>query len=1016
MPAPTKARVPAVSEAKYISQRAANAIISEIAPLRISSDALTAINSFIDEFLGQLLVTASSLDLSRIKGATSRLLTSTLGKNAIVEAEIEVKNFTESGETIDYATYEKMRQLGVDTKYPFPIDIIIPQFREKCLYYCTLSAKESLRGSGDGKVPPPDRNPNVVISPLVAIYVTAIIEHIAEFLLTTVAKAAEQEDTEFVRVRDVFMALVEDEHVGKVFYGTDLKDNLEKRLFQNGYRVPRPVPASMPRVHPSTPTTKTHDHGSLPGMDSEFEFPDQGPGSPPLSPMMKRTSTATSQYSLGSNNHSVSSPISTSASPLSSTGRSSPTMERQTFSPFSNRASTTSITYKPTSVLSSTSSNVPTPPATPTKSSSKGFKLFGKKDSGKKAGDTDLYSAAGSTNTGLIEDDDFDEDSIDKGVDFEKLITSGQTMKVTLTPSRLRTIEIKDEKATAPVRMNATSWTRQARTFQDQQGATSPTPVDPNLIPKVPPMKPRKLNISPTGGTLKEIDEDSDDEYNSRPKNQKPKESIHDFLRNTTPKDFGPGAKPNKTALKQEAQEFNEKPKVDQNNERNEQPRTPIDNEHSTAHQGIKYQKPFAAPGLNSLPPQPMSPTTAAIHNLIQRSPGMPADGLLKNGNRDSGSIESFPMPVPRAMPHNKPHNPDAAEKQSDEPASAEPSTAAARNRKRASFIAAIDGQKNAQSSYEQPPDTPTEQRNGGVREILVNVNSEAKAVPAGSAPTRASSLPNHHERILQAAAELEMDKAVPRPVANGMPERPSSIAAKRMSLSKRDSANGNNISIPAQELILLRSAFESINSPDAVRIWDDFLAKVVAAQVRRRTPLNKTWDDDQATNNKDGVPRREDSFEEIANVQIKEPKQVQVIKAEISTQTDKQEEPTPQTASIGVTTDPMPATTDAATMSEDMDVPAEETKPSRPTPRRAPTLILTCEDEETGEITHRELDLSELDIYEEQDNVAGTEHDKGLIIGDEEWFLEGDEEWEEEDMDEMMVAEWLLGEGEGIF
>ncbi|PKC00401.1 hypothetical protein RhiirA5_365745, partial [Rhizophagus irregularis] len=68
----------------YISQRAANAIIADVAPYRISSEALSAINNFLDEFLYFLIDSARSLDLIRIKDAISQVLPTSLGKNAIV--------------------------------------------------------------------------------------------------------------------------------------------------------------------------------------------------------------------------------------------------------------------------------------------------------------------------------------------------------------------------------------------------------------------------------------------------------------------------------------------------------------------------------------------------------------------------------------------------------------------------------------------------------------------------------------------------------------------------------------------------------------------------------------------------------------------------------------------------------------------------------------------------------------------------------------------------------------------
>jgi hypothetical protein len=161
------------------------------------------------------------LDLSEIKSIVFSLLPSTLGKNAIVEAELEVKTFTET-ESIDYELYERMRNLP---SAKFPLNEAIPLLREKCFEYCTLADKEDqLYLLNKKKTPTSD---TIVISPIVAIYVTTVMEHIAEYLLTAVAMTAEHEETDYVRVKEVFLALIDDIQLGDVFHRMDLKDKME---------------------------------------------------------------------------------------------------------------------------------------------------------------------------------------------------------------------------------------------------------------------------------------------------------------------------------------------------------------------------------------------------------------------------------------------------------------------------------------------------------------------------------------------------------------------------------------------------------------------------------------------------------------------------------------------------------------------------------------------------------------------------------------------------------------------
>ena len=166
------------------------------------------------------------MDLSEIKATIFNLLPSTLGKNAIVEAELEVKTFTET-ESVDYEVYEHMRKMAKDT---FPVDEAISLLREKCFEYCTLADKEDqlyLQKSIQKR----NNNKTIIISPIIAIYVTTIMEHIAEYLLTAVAMSAEHEETDYVRVKEVYLALIDDVQLGNVFSKMNLKERTEVSFF-----------------------------------------------------------------------------------------------------------------------------------------------------------------------------------------------------------------------------------------------------------------------------------------------------------------------------------------------------------------------------------------------------------------------------------------------------------------------------------------------------------------------------------------------------------------------------------------------------------------------------------------------------------------------------------------------------------------------------------------------------------------------------------------------------------------
>lgn len=165
-------------DASYVCHRAANAIVTQVDPLRVSSDALQIINQFLDEFITLLLTSAKSLDLSRIKTAVVALLPSSLGKNAIVEAELQVKSYTETADDIDYEAYERTRRLD-----SIPLDSIGALLRQECINHCTLAENNHNRQSTRRPSIGVPKTHNFSISPIVTVYVTSIIEHVAEYVL-----------------------------------------------------------------------------------------------------------------------------------------------------------------------------------------------------------------------------------------------------------------------------------------------------------------------------------------------------------------------------------------------------------------------------------------------------------------------------------------------------------------------------------------------------------------------------------------------------------------------------------------------------------------------------------------------------------------------------------------------------------------------------------------------------------------------------------------------------------------
>lgn len=77
----------------YISSQSANVILSDVRPFKLQSEALHAINVFLDEFLYSILDKSSSLSTDKLRASLLNLLPTSLGKEALLEAEVELRAY-----------------------------------------------------------------------------------------------------------------------------------------------------------------------------------------------------------------------------------------------------------------------------------------------------------------------------------------------------------------------------------------------------------------------------------------------------------------------------------------------------------------------------------------------------------------------------------------------------------------------------------------------------------------------------------------------------------------------------------------------------------------------------------------------------------------------------------------------------------------------------------------------------------------------------------------------------------
>lgn len=79
----------------YISPHYADNILSDVRPIKLKLEALRSINVLLDEFLYKILGAAGSLATDHLKAGLNKTLPTPLGKEAVLEAEMELKEYWE---------------------------------------------------------------------------------------------------------------------------------------------------------------------------------------------------------------------------------------------------------------------------------------------------------------------------------------------------------------------------------------------------------------------------------------------------------------------------------------------------------------------------------------------------------------------------------------------------------------------------------------------------------------------------------------------------------------------------------------------------------------------------------------------------------------------------------------------------------------------------------------------------------------------------------------------------------
>ncbi|KAJ7265494.1 hypothetical protein B0H12DRAFT_200736 [Mycena haematopus] len=365
----------------YISSHSADVILSDIRPIKLKLEGLRSINVLLDEFLFNILNVSRSLSTDKLRASLLAVLPTSLGKEALLEAEVELR-----------AYWDRTPRPAVqdDDAQTFNLQWAFELLRLKCEAYSTLNEtdedsaavarlQEKMTQLGGTTPPIP-----ALVAPA-SLYLTAILESMCEHILSNVGRVAARDSSRTgATVQDVFVALCEDHSIYALFKSMRVYQQIEQLA-----QTPKPR------------RSKSFSRSDRPSLSQ---------------------SSASNQD-------------------LSSSGRDSSTQHR---SRGSTDTTTTAVTTMP--AAASTSSRTSFDKARKKLLSSNRNSSDGDSQSGHKRSESLLSDETKQT---LLAYDAAPEDTA-MLTEFDNLMRSDSTMKVSLTPDRLKTMEVyKNEKERA---------------------------------------------------------------------------------------------------------------------------------------------------------------------------------------------------------------------------------------------------------------------------------------------------------------------------------------------------------------------------------------------------------------------------------------------------------------------------------------------------------------------------------------------------------------------------------------
>ncbi|KAK8869856.1 hypothetical protein IAR55_000424 [Kwoniella newhampshirensis] len=412
------------SPPSYLSSQSANALISDLRPTSFSLTSLHHLNALLDELLVSLITAAQSInpyDLRR-EGIPSVFSSSTggepgekaivgtagestgvkaLGRSATAEAEVELRSWQE-GRTKGVKGFPPDgKGNGTRVERTFPLVQAVELMRLKCVALSTLASQDLIDEAREERVISEWKRAggdifDDTIEPA-GLWITSIIEHVCEHVLSQVARVVARDSGIVVASpQHLYTALCEDESVWGFFKRMKVKEDLESAI------------RSTSRSKRSTPTRASADLRT-------------GGRSSPVVDIR-------------------SSPVHRDAAPATASGV--PTSPSIAFDNARTSVETTrtggiagGVVRKPSNLSKKIS---------PAKNLLHSYAQAGSQNSERSGSvlSVNTRSVLGVfNNTYGSEDGDEGQSPQEAQDEFDALVKSGETMRVSLTPSRLRTFE-----------------------------------------------------------------------------------------------------------------------------------------------------------------------------------------------------------------------------------------------------------------------------------------------------------------------------------------------------------------------------------------------------------------------------------------------------------------------------------------------------------------------------------------------------------------------------------------------